>query len=183
MAALVVPAPPSDASPFECLDEAHRDIMRQLDELATLASTLEGSSASPAQRERARTLADWFGSEARLHHVDEEQHVFPPLLSSGNDRLSQAALRLIQDHGWLDTDWSEISPILAAIAEGQAWFDPAVLRHAVDVFRQLYLDHIVLEESVAYPEARSRMTPTRLEAMDKDMARRRAQREARGVRR
>ncbi len=183
MPASVAPLSTAGDRPFECLDEAHRHIVRQLDELTALTLALDGGGASPAQRQRARALARWFGSEARQHHVDEEQHVFPPLLSSGDDALSQTALRLIQDHGWLDTDWGEISPILTAVAEGQAWFDPVVLRHAVDVFRQLYLDHIALEESVAYPGARARMAPAGLVAMDREMAQRRAQREVRSARR
>jgi hypothetical protein len=84
----------------------------------------------------------------------KKKHVFPSLLASNQEDVLQATHRLIQDHGWLEADWFEIEPALEAAADGNSWFDPNVLRQAVEVFQQLYLDHIVLEESLAYPEAR-----------------------------
>ena len=57
-----------------------------------------------------------------------------------------------------------MEPSLEATADGNVWFDPIVLRQGVEVFQQLYLDHIVLEESLVYfPEARSRVNPAPLE--------------------
>jgi hemerythrin-like domain-containing protein len=129
-------------------------------------------------RAEARTIRQWFNNEARQHHLDEERHIFPALLASDDPDITLAAGRLIQDHGWLETDWMEIEPALASAADGYTWFDPVVLRHAVEVFEQLYLDHIVLEETLAYPAARSRIPDSELAAMGIEMARRRAIREA-----
>ncbi|NTV88696.1 MAG: hypothetical protein HGA21_18395, partial [Burkholderiaceae bacterium] len=42
----------------------------------------------------------------------------------------------------------------------------------------LYSDHIVLEESLAYPQARERLDPALLASMGVEMARRRAIRDA-----
>ena len=56
-----------------------------------------------------------------------------------------------------------------------------MLRQAVEVFQQLYLDHIVLEESLAYPEARGRIDPALLESMGREMAKRRAVRDAKAA--
>jgi len=56
------------------------------------------------------------------------------------------------------------------------WFDPAELRHALEVFEALYLDHIVLEESMAYPEARNRLLGSDTVGMGREMARRRVMR-------
>ena len=75
--------------------------------------------------------------------------------------------------------WPE--PALEAAADGNSWFDPNVLRQAVEVFQQLYLDHIVLEESLAYPEARGRIDPALLESMGREMAKRRAVRDAKAA--
>jgi hemerythrin-like domain-containing protein len=177
-----VPAPPaateSAAGMFEFLDDCHQEMQRQLVALRLLAQALEADGLSPSLRKQARTISKWFNEEARQHHLDEERHIFPALLASDDPDITLAAGRLIQDHGWLETDWMEIEPALSSAADGYTWFDPVVLRHAVDVFEQLYLDHIVLEETLAYPAARSRIPAGDLAAMGIEMARRRAVREA-----
>lgn len=177
-----VPAPPSRteraAGMFEFLDSCHQEMLRQLVALRTLALAIENEGLSSPLRAEARTIRHWFNNEARQHHLDEERHIFPALLASDDPDITLAAGRLIQDHGWLETDWMEIEPALASAADGYTWFDPVVLRHAVEVFEQLYLDHIVLEETLAYPAARSRIPDSELAAMGIEMARRRAIREA-----
>lgn len=178
MLAPAAPTSVTDEGLFNFLDHFHQAILVKLDAMQALAATLEAEGLTPAVRTQARQLADWFSAEARQHHLDEERHVFPALLTSADTEIQQTTHRLIQDHGWLEADWLEIEPSLAAAAEGHTWFDPAVLRHAVEVFRQLYLDHIVLEESLAYPQVRERIDPARLEAMGTEMARRRAVRDA-----
>jgi hypothetical protein len=66
-------------------------------------------------------------------------------------------LRLQQDHGWLEEDWLELEPQLQAVAHGYSWYDIDSLRHGVGVFTALYHDHIALEESLIYPEAKAHM--------------------------
>ena len=85
----------------------------------------------------------------------------------------QAAEHLIQDHGWLEENWIQISPSLEAATSGNLWFDPIELRHALEVFEALYLDHILLEESLAYPEAKKRFVGIDTVGMGREMARRR----------
>lgn len=164
---------------FECLDEFHQQITQRLAVLKQLVDALGPEGASAEQRAQALDLANWFGVEARQHHLDEERHIFPALLTSADPELAQHTLRLIQDHGWIEADWVEVSPVLRAIAEGQGWVNVESLRASVEVLCQLYLDHIALEESLAYPEARARMEPARAAALLRDIERRRQQRESR----
>jgi hemerythrin-like domain-containing protein len=164
---------------FDFLDECHHAMGQKLKVLDTLAAAVvDAGELNPEQRGLARELVVWFNTEARQHHLDEEKHIFPNLLNSGNDNVIQITHRLIQDHGWLEADWLQIEPSLAAAAEGSSWFDPATLSDAVDIFHQLYIDHIVLEESVAYPQARERINPQALAAVGVEMAQRRALRDA-----
>lgn len=165
---------------FSFLDQCHQAILRKLELMRSTAEALEANGPTPLVRSQARELVDWFNAEARQHHLDEEKHIFPPLLASNDEAILQTTHQLMQDHGWLEADWVEIEPSLSAAADGNNWFDPAELRHAVEVFHQLYLDHIVLEELHAYPQARERMNPALLDAMGVEMARRRAVRDARG---
>ncbi len=60
-----------------------------------------------------------------------------------------------------------LSPLVRAVAAAQSWVDVDVLRDGVDVFCALSRDHIALEESVIYPQARIRM----LESSRRDMRR------------
>jgi hypothetical protein len=92
----------------------------------------------------------------------------------------QAVLRLQQDHNWIEEDWMELSAHLEALAAGQSWWDPALLREGSDVFIALLHDHVALEEACIYPEARARMQLAERQTMGREMAaRRRARRAAR----
>jgi len=182
MPASAVPASSADTTLFNFLDRCHQDIQEKLVQMMALAVAVEADGLSPALQAQARELTDWFNAEPRQHHLDEEKHIFPALLASSDENVLQTTHRLIQDHGWLEADWYEIEPSLEAAADGNVWFDPNVLRQSVEVFQQLYLDHIVLEESLAYPEARSRVNPALLDSMGREMAKRRAVRDAKDAR-
>lgn len=172
-------APAARAGMFSFLDHSHQEIQRMLLGLQDVVQAMDMDGLTPEVRGHARALLAWFNSHAREHHVDEERHVFPALLTSHDVALRTVAERLMQDHCWLEEDWLQIAPSLSAAADGFQWFDLDVLRHAVEVFSQLYVDHIVLEESVAYPQARRSISEVDAASMGVEMARRRAQREAR----
>ena len=104
----------------------------------------------------AKAICAFFDHHARQHHADEETLIFPALVRKGDKTLIQHVLRLQQDHGWLEEDWLELEPQLQAVAQGYSWYDLATLRHALPVFTALYHEHIALEESLIYPEAKRR---------------------------
>lgn len=158
---------------FGFLDATHREIQQQLAQLHALVDAIESSGLNAATRARARGVLDYFNGEARQHHLDEEKHIFPALLGSQDAEIVQAAERLTQDHGWLEENWIQIAPSLEAATNGNLWFDPVELRHALEVFEALYLDHILLEESIAYPAARQRLAAYNTHNMGREMARRR----------
>lgn len=167
-------AAPVSIAVFEFLDSTHQEIQQQLKLLHALVDAIENEGLNTANRGTARRVLDYFNGEARQHHLDEEKHIFPALLASQNAEVVQATEHLIQDHGWLEENWIQIAPSLEAATGGNLWFDTAELRHALGVFEALYLDHILLEESVAYPEARKRLEGLNTLGMGREMARRRA---------
>ncbi len=169
-------AAPVSIAVFEFLDSTHKDIQQQLQLLHTLVDAIENEGLNPANRGTARRVLDYFNGEARQHHLDEEKHIFPALLASQNAEVVQATEPLIQDHGWLEENWIQIAPSLEAATGGNLWFDTAELRHALEVFEALYLDHILLEESIAYPEARKRLQGLDTLGMGREMAKRRVMR-------
>ena len=168
---------------FAVLDACHQQTLVMLDELAALVLQVERGDVDVAARARAAMIAKFFSTTARDHHVDEERHVFPPLVSGAKPEVLQAVLRLQQDHGWLEEDWFELAPHVQAVAEGYNWYDVDVLREGATVFAALYRDHIELEESFIYPEAQARMPAGERREMGREMAaRHRAQRAARAKR-
>ena len=166
-------AAPVSIAVFEFLDSTHKDIQVQVRQLHLLVDAIESDGLNPANRALARQVLDYFNHEARQHHLDEEKHIFPALLASQDAEIVQATEHLIQDHGWLEENWLQIEPSLEAATGGNLWFDPAELRHALEVFEALYLDHILLEESIAYPEAKKRLVGIDTIGMGREMARRR----------
>jgi len=130
---------------------------QQLAELADLLERFETGSESPHTRQKAKTIEAFFSEVARPHHAEEEKMVFPDLLLSSNAELVQAVQTLQQDHRWIEQNWLELAPMLRAIAQGEDWVDMAELKHNAEVFVSLCHDHIVLEESLIYPEAKARL--------------------------
>lgn len=143
--------------PLDRLDRTHHDMVDQLAALVQLMAHLEAQGVDAAARQSAKALCKFFSETARSHHADEETLVFPALIRQGDPALIAHVLRLQQDHGWLEEDWLELSPQLQAVAEGYSWYELDGLRQAVEVFTGLYQEHIALEESLIYPEARRQL--------------------------
>jgi hemerythrin-like domain-containing protein len=165
-------APPDG---FDVLDECHRQTLFSLGKLAALVTRLVTIGADAEARTMAADLVQHFSVTVRRHHEDEERHVFPKLVAEGNEEVVHAVLRLQIDHDWLEENWMELSPQLDAVAHGLSWYDLAVLQEAAQVFIGLSHDHIALEESFIYPEAKARLDARERAGMGREMAARRRQ--------
>ena len=146
------PVPPLPA--LESLQSTHHDILLALDQLTRLLRDIAEQGTPPDLRAIAHSLKRFLDETARQHHAREERSIFPALLASGDVDLVQHVRRLQQDHGWLEEDWKELGPQLDALAHGIGGVDIASLVAAAEVFCALYREHIALEETVVYPEAR-----------------------------
>ncbi len=163
---------------FQALDACHRQTLFTLGKLSALVSRLRQLGPDPHARHMAAEIINYFSTTARRHHEDEELHVFPRLLLDADPEMVQDIQRLQQDHGWLEQDWRELSTLLDAVANGQSRYDIDALEDAVRVFIALSHDHIALEETCIYPEARVRLDVEQRSEMGREMAARR--RKARG---
>lgn len=168
-----VDAPPA-LDGFDVLDACHRETLVNLRRLEALVSSYEGSTLDAGGRATARDLIRFFGEVSRRHHEDEERHVFPKLIDGPDAALAGNVVRLQQDHHWLDADWNELAPQLDALASGHGWVNIDVLREGVAVFTALSLEHVELEESCIYPQARASTGKGERRAMAREMASRRA---------
>lgn len=142
--------------PFDALDETHRRILHMLDELDRLVGLLSHAGTGDSPAAVAARVCSFFAGTARKHHDAEELTVFPRLLADASPELLGHVRRLQQDHNWLEEDWLELRPHLEAVAQGYGSGHAEFLRLALREFTALYREHIALEESTIYPEARRR---------------------------
>lgn len=142
-------------SPFEALDACHQQIAAHLARLDALCCHLAEQGVDAHAQAEAGTIEAFFSNTSQAHHLEEELKVFPALLGSSDPALVATVRMLQQDHGWIEEDWLAIAPQLRAIAAGYNWFDADELRHAITVFVELCREHIQLEESIIYPEAKA----------------------------
>jgi hemerythrin-like domain-containing protein len=152
-------APTAACDALVPLDACHRRTLAVVAELRALPSAIDHGGVTPAVRAAAASIANFLSATARVHHEDEERQVFPPLLASGDAALVDTVRRLQQDHGWLEENWRELEPQLRAIATNCGSWDIDTVSSAIGVLSDLYREHIELEESIAYPEARARLAP------------------------
>lgn len=145
-------AAPVSIAAFEFLDNPHQDIQTQIKRLHALVDVIEKGGLNLANRRRARRVLDGFNREACPRCIDERKHTFPALLVG------------------------QIAPSLEAAASGNPWFDSAELRRALEVFEARYLGHVLLEESIACPEARKPLAGLDTLGMGREMAQRRVMR-------
>lgn len=159
---------------FDFLDETHQKIAFQLDGLGALVAVAQTDAWTSDQSARAYAISDYFDTVARQHHLDEEKHVFPALLASDDPKLQAIATQLQQDHGWLEGAWIHLQPMVMAYAQGQSWVDVEVMMEHFQMLRQLYREHMQLEESIAYPGAQQTQYMWDANSIGREMARRRA---------
>lgn len=180
MSAVLHPDASSDTTPrgrpvqpFDVLDACHTQMVTALQQLGDLLEHVKAHGVDGKAQQMARAVFLFFMNTAREHHLDEERHIFPALINSGDDELVQHTLRLQQDHGWIEEDWLELAPQIESIAAGYNWYNIEQLSLAIPVFQALYTDHMALEESLIYPEAKARIAEWDLQGMGREMAQRR----------
>ncbi len=139
------------------MDAWHAQVRGFLDRLAALAGRVEGGSLDADTRAEACAIEAFFSGSMQAHHRVEELAVFPGLLDSGDAELVTLVHTLQQDHGWMEQNWIEVAPQLRAIAQGNAWIDPAEFMHGAEVFLELGYGHAALEDTVIHRQARARL--------------------------
>ena len=140
---------------FKVLDDCHREIADHLQRLVALTERLQRRGIDPATRAQALEIEHFFSTTSRRHHADEESRVFPLLLASSDVDLVQKVRMLQQDHGWIEEDWRVVSSMLRAIGEGLVGDMQEELPAVIEIFADLLREHVALEESLIYPEARA----------------------------
>ncbi|MBA4261844.1 MAG: hemerythrin [Comamonadaceae bacterium] len=157
------------------LDACHERVERLLRLLGKLREHVKTHGADEQARQAARDVMRYFDQAGPHHHEDEERHVFPPLLAQRDPAVVAVVIRLQQDHREMAVQWTGVRAALSALvqaAEGWPGFS-AEEQQIFDTYDALYRRHLLDENGVVYPAARSVMRGEALQSMSVDMMARR----------
>lgn len=159
--------------PFEMLEACHERVHRMLALLARLREHVRAHGCDVQAQQAARDVMRYFDQAAPQHHLDEELHVFPPLLAQGEPGVAGIVRRLQQDHLEMESRWKDAREVLMLVNDGVLRRLDEESEAALDAFAALYDAHIRAEEEIAYPEAGKLIDEAGREAMGREMMKRR----------
>jgi len=159
--------------PFEMMEACHERVQRTLGLLDRLRAHVARHGADEQARQAARDVMRYFDKAAPQHHLDEELHVFPPLVARGDPSMLVLVARLQQDHLQMDARWRMVHAILEQLERAEIQAIPPAGEAEIDAFARLYGDHIDAEEQLAYPAAAALLDDGARDAMGTEMRRRR----------
>jgi hemerythrin-like domain-containing protein len=163
--------------PFEMLRACHERVQRMLELLERLQAHVARQGADHAAAQAAVDVMRYFDQAAPLHHLDEEEQVFPLALAQGDEAVQSAVARLQQEHGAMDAAWQALRAGLLQLSAppppARDWSDAWCANAAVQDFVALYRAHIAVEEGLVYPCVEAGLSPAVRVSMGQTMARRR----------
>ncbi|MDQ2844335.1 MAG: hemerythrin domain-containing protein [Acidobacteriota bacterium] len=141
--------------PIGMLKDCHRRIEHFLHILCVVADRGEGRALSDEERAAVQSALAYFRSGGRRHTADEEESLFPRLeRGDGADQFEDIA-GLQDDHRHADTLHVAVDQLYSFwIATGRLQKkDELQLSSATKQLKQLYADHIQVEETIVFPRA------------------------------
>lgn len=159
--------------PFDVLDSCHQEILSMLDDLHTLIEHVNAQGVDATARTLSRSIHLFFTTTGLPHHLDEEQHVFPSLVQSGDPEMVRMIEHLRQDHVEIEAQWLRLVPYLDMIARGYSHPHLGEIRELALRFTALCRQHIEEEERLVYPRAKAQLSSQDINAMRREMAERR----------
>jgi hemerythrin-like domain-containing protein len=166
-------AAPSFDHPLEMLHACHGKIKRQLETLQKLAAHLPSHGCDEQAKQAAQSILRYFDTSGQFHHQDEEENLFPTLLTlAAADSAQVKALveRLLGQHLVMFAAWNEVRTVLVKIADG---INTPLPDELVEKLTSVYLAHIHLEETELLPLSARMLDSQQIMGLGKCMAERR----------
>ena len=164
--------PATFEDPESMLLACHQRVQRMCALLLRLHAHANQNGADEQARRAAADIIRYFDMAGPHHHEDEERHLVPRMLASGDPSQIHMAENILRQHKDLDQAWAELRPLLVQLTEGDA---AALLAQETLCLRfaHMYQSHIELEELHAYPAVFPGMGAEVLEQAGAEMAQRR----------
>lgn len=160
---------PGFDEPLALLRACHTKILAHCDLLERAITQLAENKEDEEARSAARKVVTYFSTSARLHHLDEENDLFP-LLARQSLKLADLIHLLKQEHEQLDALWQVLEPGLKQLPD-ETGFD-AFTENAM-TFCQLSRQHVKRENMEFLPLAASSLNSQQLKDIGIAMAGRR----------
>ena len=165
------PAPAPDFSnPLGLIEACHGRMREHCALLERAVAHVREQGLDDEARQALRKVHRYFGTAAPLHHMDEEQDLFPRLVRTSL-RLAETIHRLRQDHEQLDRAWQELAPRLQRPPADEAAV--AELQTLAATFCDLYRRHLEVEEQDFLSLARHLLSSAELQRIGRAMEERR----------
>lgn len=140
--------------PIGMLKDCHRRIESFLGILGVVVSRAQGRSLTDEERGAVQASLQYFRTGGRRHTLDEEESLFP--------RLRKSAVDSFRDIDRLENDHHEANKLHESVERlYSTWVDSGSLRSndtmqlltETERLKQLYSDHIQVEESIVFARA------------------------------
>jgi hemerythrin-like domain-containing protein len=160
--------------PLGMLKDCHRRIESFLAILRIVADRAKGRSLEDGEQSAVEAAVRYFRLGGQRHTADEEESLFPRLCASSNS-LAEAICRLEDDHRDADALHVSIERLYSAwISAGT--LTPENERHLLSEtgrLKQLYTEHIHVEETLVFPHAAQVLDSRALAAIGSEFSARR----------
>jgi pyridoxamine 5'-phosphate oxidase len=166
-------AAPSFDHPLEMLHACHGKIKRQLETLQKLSAHLPEHGCDKQSQQAAQSILRYFDTSGQFHHQDEEENLFPTLLTMNapdKKQIETLISRLLAQHVIMFAAWDDTRAVLAKLAEGVNAQLPEAL---VEKLIGTYTEHIHFEETELLPLSARLLNPQQIMQLGKCMAKRR----------
>jgi hemerythrin-like domain-containing protein len=159
--------------PLGLLSDCHRRVERFLEILEKVGQDAPADNLPPKFQEGLKTALDYFRDAAPKHTEDEEDSLFPRIIHS-----TQAASIIER----LESDHESAGPFHETVEDlGRTWLaqgrlgseQRAEFMSCVESLRNLYQDHIRVEDEELFPLAATLLDEPSLEKIGEEMAARR----------
>src|ERR1035438_8162848 len=140
--------------PIGMLQDCHRRIESFLRILCMVVGRAQGRSLISEERDAVKAALQYFRTGGQRHTADEEESLFPRLRESGAGSLAEID-RLVGDHREANDLHVSVEQLYSAWnASGELTSTYALqLKSQTERLKQLYSDHIVVEETIVFTRA------------------------------
>ncbi len=143
------------SDPIGMLKDCHRRIEHFLSILCLVAALPGDRSLNEEERSAVKAALQYFHTGGERHAADEEESLFPRLCSVSGKSGLQVIERLERDHAQAaelheSVDWLYTAWISDGVLEPEE--HRRLVSHTANL-KQLYKDHIEIEESIVFPRA------------------------------
>ena len=144
----------------------HQNFLDRGRELLTLVDEIIGQGINENLANRCIDMHCHYFHANRLHHLDEEQGLFP-LLANQSLLFDGMVDLLIQDHEEIEDDWE---PLARMLADPEHITDPKKLQELARSFEKRQREHLTREDKDLLPKVEELLTSEQKKQAGKTMA-------------